>query len=427
MDTDTVVVGAGVVGLAIARALAAAGREVVVLERHAGIGCETSSRNSGVIHAGLYYTPGSLKAESCVRGKALLYEYCRERGIAHRRCGKLVVATTPGEIGALERYAATAAANGAGRVDWLDPPQVARLEPELRCVGALHSTTTGIVDVHELMLALQGDLESAGGQVVLRTGFARAERTGSGFRVALDDAEATQLDCREFVNSAGLDAIDVARRIEVDADVDFPAVHHARGHYYALRGRAPFARLVYPVAESAGLGTHVTLDLAGRVRFGPDVEWSPRRDYEFGRDRRAEFAAAIARYYPRIDPERLVPDFVGIRAKLQAPGLPPADFRIDGPAAHGVAGLVHLFGIESPGLTAALALAERVVRELGAAGRGPALHFRAPSPGADSSHGTDRAKSTGAPCGAAARPSADSTEQEASRCRSPTPSRWDAT
>jgi L-2-hydroxyglutarate oxidase LhgO len=358
MDAGTVVVGAGVVGLAVGRALAQSGREVLVLEQAAAIGTATSSRNSGVIHAGIYYPPGSLRAQLCVRGKALLYEYCAARGVAHRRCGKLIVATTSDEVATLERYAATAAANGAGELRRLGPREVAELEPAVQAVAALHSTTTGIVDVHELMQALQADIEAAGGQVVLNTSVQGVAALGSGFRVTL--ADDTALTCEAFVNSAGLHAPELAARTAGLPPGSWPRSFYARGHYYTLTGRSPFRRLVYPVAVGGGLGTHVTVDLAGRVRFGPDVEWIDSIDYSFGSDRRAEFAAAIRRYYPGIDPERLAPDYTGVRPKISGPGEPAADFRIDGPATHGIAGLVNLFGIESPGLTACLAIGEHV-------------------------------------------------------------------
>jgi len=365
MDAQTVVVGAGVVGLAAARALALAGRSVVVLERERAVGTAVSSRNSGVIHAGLYYVPGSLKARLCVRGKALLYEFCAQRGIRHERCGKLIVAVEEREVALLEGYQARARANGAGEMQRLSPREVATLEPDVHCVAALHSPSTGIVDVHELMHGIAADVESHGGFVVLGSGLESAEVISGGFRLAIADARGSSYTCRELVNAAGLEAPAVAARIAGLAPRTIPAARFARGRYYALRGPAPFRRLIYPVADAHSLGIHATLDLAGRVRFGPDVEWIESVDYRFDASRTDEFAAAIRRYYPALDAMRLEPDYTGIRPKIYAPDEPASDFRIDGPAAHGVDGLVNLFGIESPGLTASLAIAETVTACLG--------------------------------------------------------------
>jgi L-2-hydroxyglutarate oxidase LhgO len=363
MDADSVLAGAGVVGLAAARALALAGRRVIVLERERAIGTAVSSRNSGVIHAGLYYTPGSLKARLCVRGKALLYEFCERRGVAHARCGKLIVASGTAEAALLEHYLACATANGAGDVLRLGSREVAALEPNVQCVAALHSLSTGIVDAHELMQALAADVESQGGQIVLGSALERAEPIAGGFRVHVADGGGS-VSCRELVNAASLDAPALAARIEGLAPRSIPQPHFARGRYYALRGPAPFRRLVYPVADAHSLGIHATLDLAGRVRFGPDVEWIDAVDYTFDSSRTAQFAAAIRRYYPALDVARLEPDYTGIRPKIYARDEPAADFRIDGPAAHGIPGLVNLFGIESPGLTASLAIAEVVASYL---------------------------------------------------------------
>jgi L-2-hydroxyglutarate oxidase LhgO len=366
MDADTVVVGAGVVGLAAARALALAGRSVVVLERERAVGTAVSSRNSGVIHAGLYYVPGSLKARLCVRGKSLLYEFCGRRGVPHARCGKLIVATEESEAGLLEDYEARARTNGAGEMLRLSPREVARLEPEVRCAAALHSPSTGIIDVHELMHAFEADIESYGGHVVLGSGLDAAEVLDGGFRLALADGLGSSYTCRELVNAAGLEAPAVAGRIAGLAPQTIPRARFARGRYYSLRGAAPFRRLVYPVADAHSLGIHATLDLAGRVRFGPDVEWIESVDYRFDTSRTEQFAAAIRRYYPALETARLEADYTGIRPKIYAPDEPASDFRIDGPAAHGVPGLVNLFGIESPGLTASLAIAETVASCLGA-------------------------------------------------------------
>jgi L-2-hydroxyglutarate oxidase LhgO len=366
MDADTVVVGAGVVGLAVARAAALAGRSVVVLERERAVGTVVSSRNSGVIHAGVYYAPGSLKAALCVRGKMLLYEFCARRGVAHARCGKLIVAAEESETGLLEDYAARARANGAGEIFRLSRGEVTRLEPEVRCAAALHSTSTGIVHVHELMHAFAADVESNGGHIVLGSELDSAEVLAVGFRLTLVDAGGSSYTCRELINAAGLEAPAVAARIAGLAPHTIPRPRFARGRYYSLRGAAPFRRLVYPVADAHSLGIHATLDLAGRVRFGPDVEWIEGIDYRFDTSRTEQFAAAIRRYYPGLESARLEADYTGIRPKIYAPDEPASDFRIDGPAAHGVPGLVNLFGIESPGLTASLAIAEKVASSLGA-------------------------------------------------------------
>jgi L-2-hydroxyglutarate oxidase LhgO len=361
MHVQTIVIGAGIVGLAVARALADSGREVLVLERAEHVGAETSSRNSEVVHSGLYYAPGSLKARTCVRGAAQLYEYCVARGVPHRRTGKLIVATTDAERAALERYLQLGTANGVQGLRLIGPDEANALEPEVRCVAALHSPATGIVDSHALMVALWGDLQHAGGDVVFRTAVLGGSRESETFALRLD-GDADELRCSELVNAAGLYAPTLARTLTDCAGDAAPTAYYARGHYYTLSGKPPFQRLVYPIAEAAGLGIHATIDLAGRVRFGPDVEWTNEIDYRFDETRRAAFAASIRRYYPGLDDARLQPDYVGVRPKIVGPGGATADFRIDGPAVHGIPGLVHMYGIESPGLTACLALAE-VVRD----------------------------------------------------------------
>jgi L-2-hydroxyglutarate oxidase LhgO len=361
LDAHTVVVGAGVVGLAIGRELARSGRDVVVIEREGAVGTATSSRNSGVIHAGIYYPVNSLKARLCVRGKALLYDYCAVRGVPYKRCGKLLVATTETEVRALQHYRQNAACSGAGELDWLTSADVAELEPEVRCIAALHSTTSGIVDVRALMLALHADIEASGGQVALNTALLRAETSAGGFALTLAGAGEVRMTCRALVNAAGLEAPAVAGRTAGLDAAHVARAWYARGHYYALGGTPPFRRLVYPMPEGGGLGIHATLDLAGRVRFGPDVEWIDRVDYHFGANRSEDFAAAIRRYYPALDGGRLTADYTGIRPKIRGPGEPASDFRIDATDRHGIPGLVNLFGIESPGLTAALAIGEMVV------------------------------------------------------------------
>lgn len=354
---DVVVIGAGVVGLACARALAQGGRDVLVLERHGQIGAETSSRNSEVIHAGIYYPAGSLKAALCVRGKTLLYGYCRERGIAHRCCGKIIVAGSAAQVPLLEQYRTQARRNGAGTLRWLSGAEVRALEPAVRAEAGVLSDSTGIIDTHAYMLSLQGDLEAAGGAIVFETEVLGLAVEAGGLRVTTGEVD---LLAGAVVNAAGLSAPGVAGWVCADA----PRPRYARGRYYTYQGAAPFSRLVYPVAEAGGLGVHVTLDLAGQVRFGPDVEWIDEVDYSFDDSRRDAFAAAIRGYFPALDPARLQPGYTGIRPKISGPGEPAADFRIDGPAVHGVPGLVNLLGIESPGLTASLAIAETVAEGL---------------------------------------------------------------
>jgi L-2-hydroxyglutarate oxidase LhgO len=357
---DAVVVGAGVVGLAIARELAAAGREVIVLEAEDAIGTHTSSRNSEVIHAGIYYPKGSLKARACVAGKHLLYEYCASHGVPHRRCGKLIVATNESQLAELGGIRAKAHANGVTDVDWIAKEEVARLEPALFCMGALHSPSTGIIDSHALMLAYLGDAQAAGAMLALKSPLERAMVRAGGFELWVQGSE--PIACSVLVNSAGLRAPSVAKRIEGYAAELAPRELYAKGNYYSLTRRSPFSRLIYPVPEPGGLGVHVTLDLAGQARFGPDVEWVERINYDVDPRRAERFYAAIRRYWPGLPDGSLAPGYAGIRPKTAGPGEPAPDFEIQGPRRHGVAGLVQLYGIESPGLTASLALA-RLARE----------------------------------------------------------------
>lgn len=360
-SADVVVIGAGAIGLACARRLATAGREVLVLERNGQIGAETSSRNSEVIHAGIYYPQGSLKARLCVNGKHALYGYCEDRGVPFRRSGKVIVATSREQLPVLEGYRESARGNGAGELRWLDAADVKALEPAVSAVAGVLSETTGIIDSHAYMLALQGDLEAAGGLVVLDTPVLGLERGDIGIRVR---TAGVTLAARCVVNCAGLFAPDLA----ADLLPDGPRAYYAVGHYFTYAGRSPFSRLVYPVAEAGGLGVHVTLDMAGQVRFGPDVTWIDRVDYAFDASRKAAFIEAIRRYFPDVDPARLQPGYTGIRPKISGPGEPAADFSIGGPGQHGVAGLVNLMGIESPGLTASLAIADEVAVLVEAAG-----------------------------------------------------------
>jgi L-2-hydroxyglutarate oxidase LhgO len=367
---DAVVVGAGAVGLAVARELALRGKETIVLEAGPGIGGGTSSRNSEVIHAGLYDAPGSAKATHCVAGREALYRYCESRGVGHRRCGKLVVAATPAQVGTLKSIAARATANGVTGLRWLSGAEARALEPALRGEAALLSTVTGIIDSHALMLAYQGDLEGAGGAVVLRTPLQGAAIADDGFVLQVGGAAPQDLRAGLLVNAAGLHSQALARRIAGLDPARVPRPWFAKGNYFALAGRSPFSRLIYPVPEPGGLGVHLTLDLADQARFGPDVEWldvdsADAIDYAVDPARAAPFYAAVRRYWPGLADGALVPAYSGVRPKLQGPGGAASDFMLQGPEAHGVAGLVNLFGIESPGLTASLAIAAEVTRRLG--------------------------------------------------------------
>ena len=359
---DAVVIGAGIVGLAVARELAVAGREVVILEAEDAIGTHTSSRNSEVIHAGIYYPKGSLKARACVAGKHLLYEYCAAHGVPHRRCGKLIVATDPAQLDELATIRSKAHANGVTDVDWIAKEAVAKMEPELFCVGALHSPSTGIIDSHALMLAYLGDAEAHGAMLALKTPLLGAEVGADG--IVLHTNEMT-IKTSVLVNSAGLRAPTVARSIEGYPRHMAPGEFYAKGNYYSLTRRSPFSRLVYPVPEPGGLGVHVTLDMGGQARFGPDVEWVDRISYDVDPRRAERFYAAIRRYWPGLPDGALAPGYSGIRPKTAGPKEPAPDFEIQGPKQHGVRGLVQMFGIESPGLTASLALARTVREELG--------------------------------------------------------------
>jgi L-2-hydroxyglutarate oxidase LhgO len=364
---DCVVIGAGVVGLACARAMALAGREVIVIEAAASIGTETSSRNSEVIHAGIYYSPGSAKAVMCVRGRQLLYRYCGEHGVAHRRCGKLIVATTSAQVAALHKIQAHAADNGVHDLRLLDEAEAKAMEPELNCVAALHSPSTGIIDSHGLMLACQGDAEDHGAVLALHSPVSGGALEAGGIVLDVGGTEPMRICARTVVNSAGLMAQRVAAAVRGFPQGKVPPCHYAKGNYYSLAGRSPFTHLIYPVPEAAGLGVHLTLDLAGQVRFGPDVEWITEIDYDVDLRRADGFYRAIRDYWPGLRDGQLAPGYAGIRPKLDGPGKPASDFLIQGSADHGVRGLVNLFGIESPGLTASLALAEHVVEIAGKA------------------------------------------------------------
>ncbi|HEV2285662.1 MAG TPA: NAD(P)/FAD-dependent oxidoreductase [Steroidobacteraceae bacterium] len=359
MDSvDVVVIGAGVVGLAVARALALRGREVLILEAAERFGSGVSSRNSEVIHAGIYYPRGSLRARLCVTGRDLLYAYCAAHGIPHRRYGKLIVAGTAAQAAELERIRAGALANGV-ELTALSGAAAHALEPQLECAAALHSPLTGIIDAHAYMLALLGEAESHGAQLACESAVTAVALREDAFLIGVN-GEAPALRARALVNSAGLDAPAVARLMDGFPPARVPAAHLAKGSYFTLGGRSPFSRLIYPLPVPGGLGVHLTLDLAGRARFGPDVEWVAERRYEVDPARAASFYSAIRSWWPALPDGALEPGYSGIRPKITGPAEPQADFRIDGQTAHGVRGLVQLYGIESPGLTSSLAIAELV-------------------------------------------------------------------
>lgn len=359
---DIIVVGAGVVGLAIARTLATRGREVLVIESEGDIGTGTSSRNSEVVHAGIYYPKGSLKARLCVEGRDRLYSYCEANGVAVKRLGKLIVATSADEEAKLDGIAAHASANGVNNLVRLTRAEARALEPEVNCTSALFSPSTGIVDSHGLMMALLGEAEAHGALLSLRTRMIAAVPTADGFEVRVaagDDGEMT-LACDRFINAAGLGAWDVARGISGLPPEHIPPHHLARGAYCSVSGKSPFSRLIYPVPVPGALGIHATLDMQGQVRLGPDITWIDRIDYAVPESAAEKFRAACLPYWPGLAEREITPTYSGIRPKISGPGEANADFRIDGPAQHGLRGLVNLFGIESPGLTSSLAIADHV-------------------------------------------------------------------
>ena len=361
---DVLVVGAGVVGLAGARALAQRGHDVIVVDTADAIGTGISSRNSEVIHAGMYYPAASLRARHCVAGRRMLYAYCESRGVPHRRCGKLIVATNALEEEKIGDIYAQGIANGVEGLSLLSGDEARSLEPNLACTAAVLSAETGIVDSHGLMLALQADIESQGGLLAFHAPVEHLDRAGSRWEAWVGGPHPTRLMVDAVVNAAGLGAQALARAINGYPRERVPRLVLAKGNYFGCLGRPAFARLIYPAPVEGGLGTHVTLDLAGRLRFGPDVEWTDCESYDVDHRRAESFYASIRRYWPGLPEGALVPDYAGIRPKLTGPGEPPTDFMIEGPAEHGLAGLVHLFGIESPGLTSALSLAETVADRL---------------------------------------------------------------
>jgi L-2-hydroxyglutarate oxidase LhgO len=360
-EVDCVVVGAGVVGLAVARALALAGREVIVVEAAEGIGTETSSRNSEVIHAGIYYPANSLMARFCVAGRRRLYAYCAEKGVPHRNSGKLIVATNAQEDALLAGIKQRAETNGVEGMRVLSSAEAIDLEPNLSCTSALLSPTTGIIDSHNYMVALQGDAENAGAVLVFFSPMLRARVIDRKIEIDVGGDDPISLRCRLLVNSAGLHAPDLARQIDGMPPDRVPTAYYAKGNYFTLSGRSPFSRLIYPVPVPGGLGVHLTIDLGGQARFGPDVEWIDSIEYTVDPSRCDSFYDAVRKYWPGLKDGALQPGYAGIRPKTVPKGAPGQDFVVQGPQSHGVAGLINLFGIESPGLTASLAIADHVV------------------------------------------------------------------
>jgi L-2-hydroxyglutarate oxidase LhgO len=361
---QVLVIGAGVVGLAIARRAALAGHDVIVAEATGGIGNGVSSRNSEVIHAGMYYPTGSLRARHCTQGRRMLYEFCASHGVPHRKVGKLIVAVDEKQIGKIEGIARQGEINGVEGLELIGANAARAMEPALNCVAALHSPETGIIDSHALMLALEGELEDRGGMIAFNTSVESLEHTAEGWLVRFGGAEAGALTVDAVINSAGLGAQKVARATQGYSPARVPRLVLAKGNYFGFTGKPVFTHLIYPAPVEGGLGTHVTLDLAGRMRFGPDVEWIDAEHYDVDAQRAASFYASVRSYWPALPDNSLVPDYCGIRPKLTGKGEAAADFLIDGPAGHGLPRLVHLFGIESPGLTAALSIAEDVVAQI---------------------------------------------------------------
>jgi L-2-hydroxyglutarate oxidase LhgO len=360
-DVDCIVIGAGVIGLAAARALARGGREVIILECERHFGMHSSSRNSEVIHAGIHYEPHSLKARLCVAGRDLLYRYCAERGIPHRRCGKFTVATADTQLAVLENIEANARASGVFDLEWLEGTEARRAEPELQCIRALSSPSTGIIDSHVYMQSLLADAEANGATIAYDTKVTALRPTPGGIEITINGESAPVVRARSVVNSAGLQADRVASSIQDFPAQFIPKVHFAKGSYFALSGASPFSRLVYPVLPPGGhLGIHMTVDLSAAARFGPDSEWVESLDYAVDPQQVGRFAEAIRQYWPGLTEARLYPAYAGIRPKVSGPGQPARDFCISGPTEHGVAGVVNLFGMESPGLTASLALGEYI-------------------------------------------------------------------
>ena len=357
---NCVVVGAGIIGLAVARALAIKGQEVLILEKADTFGTEISSRNSEVIHAGIYYDKDSFMARFCVEGRDDLYKFCEDYGVPHSRCGKFIVAVNDEESKKLAAIKARAKANGVEDIEEIDGPTARRLEPALSCVSALHSPSTGVIDSHSYMLSLLGDAEANGAVLSVKSQVHRGKVDASGITLHIGDSKPTILKCKLCINAAGLDAISVANKMEGFPQNFVPPAYFAKGSYFSLTGRSPFSRLIYPVPVPGGLGTHLTLDLAGNARFGPDIEWVDKIDYSVDPRRALNFYASIRRYWPGLRDGSLHPSYSGIRPKIVPPNVAHQDFLIQGPAQHGISGMINLFGIESPGLTASLAIAKYV-------------------------------------------------------------------
>ena len=364
---DCVVIGAGVIGLSIARSFAQAGREVVVLESEDAVGSHSSARNSEVIHAGIYYRENTLKAKLCVAGKEMLYRYCEEHGVPHCRIGKMIVATSSDEHLALRGYRKQARANGVDDVDWMSADEILNREPFVVCESALWSGSTGIIDSHAYMTSLQADIESAGGFIVCRSKVKCIDVDGGQIFISIGHESDTSIQCNILINAAGLWAQELAAKTSGMPADNVPNLYYSKAHYYTYQGRCPLQGLVYPVPSDSGLGIHATVDLSGQVRFGPDARWVDSVNYDFDDTHRAKFVNAIEKYFPSLNPDKLQPAYTGIRPKLAGPGVPAADFIIQATEDHGVEGLCQLFGIESPGLTASLAIGEHVKNKMLAA------------------------------------------------------------
>lgn len=363
-----VVIGGGVIGLAVGRALSARLPDVWLVEAEAQVGLGISSRNSEVIHAGIYYPQGSLKARLCVAGRSLLYRYCESRKVPFQRCGKLIVATSDAQREALHAILQHGRANGVGDLTWLESDEVKRWEPEVRAVAAISSPSTGIVDVQTYLKCLEADMQSGGGQVITRAQVARLDESSTGLRIAINGEQPCWLEAPLVINCAGLDATALLSTLPTTVERERMQTWYAKGNYFSYQGRIPFRHLIYPIPEPGGLGIHLTLDQAGQGRFGPDVEWVTERDYQVDPSARERFAAAVSAYWPEVEVQRLQPAYAGIRPKLRPQGEPTADFMIDGPSDHGIKGLYNFLGIESPGLTSSLALADALIEQLSLTG-----------------------------------------------------------
>ena len=363
-DVHTVIVGAGVIGLAVANQLASEGNDVLILEQKHLFGSETSARHSEVIHAGIYYPKDSLKAQFCTRGKALLYNYCKKHAIEHKRLGKIIVATSAEQVDTLHGIAAHARANGVDDLEHLGKNEVSALEPAIVASAGLLSPSTGIVDSHAFMLSLLGTAESQGAMIAYNSHVDRVEKITGGFKLSVVGQDSMTLTCKQLVNAAGHGACPLALASDCLTEQQTPTAKFAKGNYFRLQGKTPVSRLIYPVPEPGGLGVHITLDLAGQSRFGPDVQWQDSLDYNVDASRSEKFYTAIRRYWPALEDDALVPDYAGVRPKIEMNGAAFNDFVVQGREVHGVDGLVNLFGIESPGLTSSLAIAEYVSEQL---------------------------------------------------------------